>query len=150
MTKVSLKDMTRELITDADKVLEDSSRVRSQADALTEALRQAEERFLQEDAERSAKARREEQQRIVSSHSKAFTMPDDEVQPAEAPVPAPAAPAATAFAVVVVAALLAALEVSPAAFAIFCVGLVVAVLVGVLTVFSTACNTFSFGESSAV
>ena len=91
MTKVKLKDATKELATGAGAVLSDATRVRKSADALMQSLRKLEVKFTREEEERVAREKREEQEKLLSSHSKAFTMPDDE--PQAQPVPKAEAPA---------------------------------------------------------
>ena len=89
MTKVKLKDATKELATGAGAVLNDATRVRKSADTLMQSLRKLEVKFTKEEEERVAKEKREAQEKLLSSHSKAFTMPDDD-EPQSAPVPSPA------------------------------------------------------------
>ena len=92
MTKVKLKDATKELATGAGAVLSDATRVRKSADALMQSLRKLEVKFTREEEERVAREKREEQEKLLSSHSKAFTMPDDD-EPQAQPVPKAEAPA---------------------------------------------------------
>ena len=91
MTKVKLKDATKELATGAGAVLNDATRVRKSADTLMQSLRKLEVKFTREEEERVAKEKREAQEKLLSSHSKAFTMPDDD-EPQSAPVPSPPRP----------------------------------------------------------
>lgn len=86
MTKVKLKDATKELATGAGAVLSDATRVRKSADALMQSLRKLEVKFTREEEERVAREKREEQEKLLSSHSKAFTMPDDD-EPQAQPSP---------------------------------------------------------------
>lgn len=90
MTKVKLKDATKELAQDASKVLGDALRVRKSADALVKSLRDVRDGFVRKQEEQAAKLRREEQQKVLSSHSKAFTMLDEEEQAQVAAVKAAA------------------------------------------------------------
>ena len=92
MTKVKLKDATKELATGAGSVLNDATRVRKSADALMQSLRKLEAKFTREEEERVAREKREEQEKLLSSHSKAFTMPDDD-EPQAQPAPKAEAPA---------------------------------------------------------
>ena len=78
MTNVKSKGATKELAVDAQKVLGDATRVRKGADSLVQALKKLENRFQREKEEAAAQQRREEQQKAIASHSKAFTMLDDE------------------------------------------------------------------------
>lgn len=54
MTKVKLKDATKELATGAGAVLSDATRVRKSADALMQSLRKLEVKFTREEEERVA------------------------------------------------------------------------------------------------
>ena len=92
MTKVKLKDATKELATGAGAVLSDATRVRKSADTLMQSLRKLEAKFTREEEERVAREKREEQEKLLSSHSKAFTMPDDD-EPQAQPVPKAETPA---------------------------------------------------------
>ena len=92
MTKVKLKDATKELAAGAGVVLNDATRVRKSADTLMQSLRKLEVKFTREEEERVAKEKREAQEKLISSHSKAFTMPDDD-EPQAAPVKAETKPA---------------------------------------------------------
>ena len=78
MTNVKSKGATKELAVDAQKVLGDATRVRKGADSLVQSLKKLENRFQREKEEAAAQLRREEQQKAIASHSKAFTMLDDE------------------------------------------------------------------------
>ena len=89
MSKMKVQDATKELSRRAAKLLGDVSSVRQAAEKTLAELRKIESSFAQkEEAEREEK-RREEQQKALSSHSKAWTMPDD-VTPAEEKKEAPA------------------------------------------------------------
>ena len=59
MTKVNLKDATKELATGAGAVLNDATRVRKSADTLMQSLRKLEVKFTREQEERIAKEKRE-------------------------------------------------------------------------------------------
>jgi len=77
MSKMKVQDATKELSRRAAKLLGDVGSVRMAAEKTLAELRKIESGFVQrEEAEREEK-RREEQQRALSSHSKAWTMPDD-------------------------------------------------------------------------
>ena len=78
MTNVKSKGATKELAVEAQKVLGDATRVRKGADSLVQSLKKLENRFQREKEEAAAQLRREEQQKAIASHSKAFTMLDDE------------------------------------------------------------------------
>ena len=93
MTKVKLKDATRELSRDAGGVLEEASRIKRSAEGLMQALRKLENQFQREEEQRRAQERLEEQQKLAQQHTKAWTMPDEEEAQAEAAQAEAAAPA---------------------------------------------------------
>ena len=93
MTKVKLKDATRELAADAVKVREDASRIRTNASNLFKALEAMEKDFVKADADREAEKKRAEQQKKLSDQSRAYVMLDADEQ---AQVDAAAAEAARA------------------------------------------------------
>ena len=75
MTKVKLKDATRDLLKGAGEMLSNVSSMRKSADDLTQAARKLEAKFLREEEQRKADERQAEQQRLISQHTKAYTMP---------------------------------------------------------------------------
>ena len=96
MTKVKLKDATRELLKGAENVLGSVSSMRKNADELAQATKKLEAQFLREEEQRRAEEKQAEQQRLLSQHAKAYTMPDtDEAEEApkvetkEEPKPTP-------------------------------------------------------------
>ncbi len=76
MTKVKLKDATRDLLKGAADTLSSVSSMRKSADELTQAARKLEAKFLREEEQRKAEEKQAEQQRLLSQHAKAYTMPD--------------------------------------------------------------------------
>ncbi len=78
MTKVNKKDATKELAANASKVLNEAARMRKNAETLMQSLRKLEQGFTRQAEEAAAQKKREEQQKVLSSHSKAFTMLDDD------------------------------------------------------------------------
>ncbi len=80
-TKVNLKDATKELVTGASGVLENAVRIRKNADSLLDSLKKAEAGFVQAREDELARRRKEEQIKAQSAHTKAYTMPDDDVYP---------------------------------------------------------------------
>ena len=84
MTKVKLKDATRDLLKGAADMLSDVSSMRKSADDLAQAARKLEAKFLREEEQRKADEKQAEQQRLISQHTKAYTMPDTD-EPAQAP-----------------------------------------------------------------
>ena len=92
MTKVKLKEATKEINQKAGAILEESARIRRNAESLLQSL-QKQRTQMQREKEEAQKRQQ------VQQHTKAWTMPDDEtVQevPAAAPVAQPKAPAAEA------------------------------------------------------
>ncbi len=84
MTKVKLKDATRDLLKGAADTLSSVSSMRKSADDLTQAARKLEAKFLREEEQRKADEKQAEQQRLISQHTKAYTMPDTD-EPVKAP-----------------------------------------------------------------
>ena len=90
MTKVKLKDATRELLKGAEETLSKLSGMRKNADALAQLAKKQENQFVREEERRRAEEKQAEQERLISQHAKAFTMPDtdDEPKPVQtAPAP---------------------------------------------------------------
>ena len=84
MTKVKLKDATRDLLKGAADTLSSVSSMRKSADDLAQAARKLEAKFLREEEQRKAEEKQAEQQRLLSQHTKAYTMPDTD-EPVQAP-----------------------------------------------------------------
>ena len=83
MTKVKLKDATKELLKGAEDMLGSVSTMRKSADELAQAARKLENQFLRQEEQRRAEEKQAEQQRLLSQHAKAYTMPDmDEAEEA--------------------------------------------------------------------
>ncbi|MBQ3484892.1 MAG: translation initiation factor IF-2 N-terminal domain-containing protein, partial [Clostridia bacterium] len=76
MTKVKLKDATRELAAEATKVREDASRMRKSAEGLLQSLKALESGFVKANEEKEAEMKRVEQQKKLSDQSKAYVMLD--------------------------------------------------------------------------
>jgi len=76
MTKVKLKDATRELLADATKVKEEASRARKGADNLLQSLKALESGFVKANADKEAEIKRAEAEKQRSDHSKAYVMLD--------------------------------------------------------------------------
>ncbi len=92
MTKVKLKEATKEINQKAGAILEESARIRRNAESLLQSL-QKQRTQMQREKEEAQKRQQ------VQQHTKAWTMPDDETvqeAPAAAPVAQPKAPAAEA------------------------------------------------------
>lgn len=65
MTKAKLKDATKDLLKDAETVMESVSSVRKGADELAQALRKFETQYTREEEQRRAEEKQAEQQRLV-------------------------------------------------------------------------------------
>ena len=92
MTKVKLKEATKEINQKAGAILEESARIRRNAESLLQSL-QKQRTQMQREKEEAQKRQQ------VQQHTKAWTMPDDETvqeAPAVVPVAQPKAPAAEA------------------------------------------------------
>ncbi len=83
MTKVKLKDATKDLLKGAADMLSSVSSMRKNADDLSQAVKKLEAKFLREEEQRRAEEKQAEQARLISQHAKAYTMPDtDEAEAA--------------------------------------------------------------------
>ncbi len=78
MTKVKLKDATKELSRDAGGVLEEATRVKRSAEGLLQSLRKLENQFIRDEEQRRAQEKLEEQQKLAEQHTKAWTMLDED------------------------------------------------------------------------
>ena len=78
MTKVKLRDATKELLKDAEAALTHVSAMRKNASELAQAARKLETQFVREEEQQRAKAEQAEQERLARQHTKAFTMPDND------------------------------------------------------------------------
>ncbi|MDD3337040.1 MAG: translation initiation factor IF-2 [Eubacteriales bacterium] len=85
MTKVKLKDATRELLKGAEKALSSVTGMRKNADELAQMARKLENQFAREEERRRAEEKQAEQERLASQHTKAFTMPDTDEPETAAP-----------------------------------------------------------------
>ncbi len=95
MTKVKLRDATKELLKDAEAALNHVSTMRKNASELAQAAKKLESQFMREEEQQRAKAEQAEQERLARQHTKAFTMPDnDEPEAPKAEVKAEAKPEA--------------------------------------------------------
>lgn len=73
MTKVKLRDATKELASDARKVLDETVRIRKASDELLRSLKDKEKGFQRAKQEEAARVKREEQLKAQSAHSMAYT-----------------------------------------------------------------------------
>ena len=78
MTKMKLKDATKELLADATKVKEEASRARKGAENLLQSLRALESGFVKANEEKDAEIKRAEAEKQRADHSKAYVMLDAE------------------------------------------------------------------------
>ena len=98
MAKVNLKDATKGLVEEASGILERATGIRKDADVLFDMLRRMDMEFNRQKDEEAQRRKQQEQLKAQSTHTKAFTMlDDDEKQMMEAALQAeqkePAAPA---------------------------------------------------------
>ncbi len=92
MTKVRLKEVTKELNQTAGVILSETERLKRNTDMIIQVLRQQESQFLRQEEEERQRARLEQQQQLIQQQTKAWTMPDDDFEPEnQEPAPAPAA-----------------------------------------------------------
>ena len=92
MTKVKLRDATKELLKDAEAALNHVSAMRKNASELAQAARKLETQFVREEEQQRAKAEQAEQERLARQHTKAFTMPDTDEPEAPKAAPKPETP----------------------------------------------------------
>ena len=78
MAKQNLKDATRELMEGASSLLEQASSVRKGTDALFDALKKMDAEWNRQKEEEAARRKQQEQLRVQSGHTKAFTMLDED------------------------------------------------------------------------
>ena len=78
MAKLSLKDVTKDLMDGSAEILEQATAIRREADALYEMLRRMDQDMTRQKEEEAARRRQQEQIRVQSAHTKAFTMLDDD------------------------------------------------------------------------
>ena len=80
MAKTGLKDTLKELNQKAGVIISEAERVKRNADIMLQMLRQQENMFLRHEEEERMRLRQEQQQQMFQSHTKAWTMPDEEEQ----------------------------------------------------------------------
>ena len=78
MAKVNLKDATKELVEGASGILEQATRIRKEADFLYDSLRSMDAEMNRQKEEEAALRKQQEQLRVQSAHTKAYTMLDDD------------------------------------------------------------------------
>ncbi len=78
MAKGNLMNTTRELVGHASEILSRTKNARKSADSLFDRLKRIEADMNRQKEEEAARARREQQLRVQSTHAKAYTMLDDE------------------------------------------------------------------------
>ena len=102
MAKVNLKDATKGLVEEASGILEKVTGIRRDADALYDTLRRMDQEITRQKDEEAQRRKQQEQLKAQSTHTKAFTMLDDDekqmmeaamqAEKTEQSAPAPAAP----------------------------------------------------------
>ncbi len=78
MAKGNLMNTTRELVGHASEILSRTKNARRSADSLFDRLKRIEADMNRQKEEEAARAKREQQLRVQSTHAKAYTMLDDE------------------------------------------------------------------------
>ena len=96
MTKVSLKEVSKELNQKAGVILAETERLKRNTDILLQMLKQQESQFLRQEDEERQRQRQEQHQLMMQQQTKAWTMPDEEpaVQSVVEETPSVKAPAA--------------------------------------------------------
>jgi len=94
MAKVRLKEVSKELNQKTGVILNETERVKRNADVIMQMLRQQENHFLRVEEEERQRIRYEKQQEIMKQQTKAWTMPDDDLSVEEI-IEAAAAPTVT-------------------------------------------------------
>lgn len=88
MAKIKMKDAATELNQRADVILTETERIKRNADAMLQMLRQQEILFARQEEDEKVRQKSLMQQEVMRQQAKAWTMPDDDVKPAEE-TPAP-------------------------------------------------------------
>ena len=78
MAKVSLKDATKGLVDEASAILQKATAIRKDADSLYEELKRLDGEWNRQREEEEHRRRQQEQLKAQSSHTKAFTMLDED------------------------------------------------------------------------
>lgn len=78
MTKVSLKEVSKELNQKAGVILAETERLKRNTDILLQMLKQQESQFLRQEEEERQRQRQEQHQLMMQQQTKAWTMPDEE------------------------------------------------------------------------
>ena len=78
MAKVNLKDATKGLVDKASEILEKAAGMRREADFLMDALRRMDAEMNRQKEEEEFRRKQQEQLKVQSAHTKAFTMLDDD------------------------------------------------------------------------
>ena len=78
MAKVNLKDATKGLVEEASGILERATGIRRDADALFDMLRRMDQEYNRQKDEEAQRRKQQEQLKAQSTHTKAFTMLDDD------------------------------------------------------------------------
>ena len=78
MAKGNLINTARELVEQSAEILAKATRARRDADAMFDELKRMDAAIARRKEEAAAQRKREEQMRVQSTHSRAFTMLDEE------------------------------------------------------------------------
>ena len=78
MAKVNLKDATKGLVEEASEILEKATAVRKAADSLFDTLKKMDQEYNRQKDEEAQRRKQQEQLKAQSSHTKAFTMLDED------------------------------------------------------------------------
>ncbi len=83
MAKIKMRDVAAELNQRADVILTETERIKRNADAVLQMLKQQEILFARQEEEERARQKNLQQQEMLRQQTKAWTMPDDDAKPAE-------------------------------------------------------------------
>ena len=81
MTKVKLTEATKEINQQSGVMLEEAARIKRNLETVLQTLRKQEAKLQREEEEARARKREEEQNLLAQQHTKAWTMPDEDVEP---------------------------------------------------------------------
>ncbi|MBO2516430.1 MAG: translation initiation factor IF-2 [Clostridiales bacterium] len=86
-TKAKLSDITKSINQQCGSMLEETARIKRNADSLFTLLRKQEAQFQREEEEALRQKKAAEQKELAKQHAKAWTMPDDVEEPKEEKAP---------------------------------------------------------------
>ncbi|MDD2428653.1 MAG: translation initiation factor IF-2 [Eubacteriales bacterium] len=79
MAKLKMKEATKELNQRSGVILAEAERIKRNADVMLQMLRQQETQFMRKEEDERVREKQQQQQEMLSQHTKAWTMPDDDV-----------------------------------------------------------------------